>query len=104
MDLSKLSMAELKDLLAKACKEEKNRAKSDLDAARNEIFAIAQRLNMPLKELIGTGKGRPTQKVAVKYRNPADATQEWTGRGRPPLWVKEMLEAGADLQTAKVDA
>lgn len=104
MELSKLSMAELKDLLARSQKEEKNRTKSDLEAARNEIFAIAQRLNMPLKELIGTGKGRPTQKVAAKYRNPADANQEWTGRGRPPHWVKEMLGAGADLQTAKVNA
>ena len=46
MDLSKLSMAELKDLLGKALKEEKNRTKSDLEAARNEIFAIAQRLNL----------------------------------------------------------
>lgn len=104
MDLSKLSMAELKDLLGKALKEEKNRAKSDLVAARNEIFAIAQRLNMPLSDLIGSGRSKSSQKVAVKYRNPANSTQEWTGRGRPPHWVKEMLEAGADLQTAKVDA
>lgn len=104
MDLSKLSMAELKDLLEKAKHEEKSRAKSEVEAARNEIYAIAQRLNMPLKDLIGTGIRKTTGKVAVQYRNPANATEEWTGRGRQPKWVKELLASGKDLQTAKVKA
>lgn len=50
--------------------------------ARNEIYAIAQRLNMPMKDLIGTGIRKTTGKVAVQYRNPANATEEWTGGGR----------------------
>ena len=33
-------------------------------------------------------------KVAPKYRNPADKSQTWTGRGRMPLWVAELYEAG----------
>lgn len=37
MDFSKLGMAELKDLLEQARKEETNRAKSEVEAARNEI-------------------------------------------------------------------
>lgn len=103
MDLSKLSMTELKDLLEQVRKEEKSRAKSDVEAARNEIYAIAHRLGLPLKDLIGTGGVRkPTGKVPVQYRNPADATQEWTGRGRQPNWVKQLVASGKDLQTAKV--
>lgn len=102
MDLSKLSMAELKDLLTQAQKEEKNRAKSEVDAARNEIYAIAHRMGLPLQDLIGTGIRKTTGKVAVQYRNPANATQEWTGRGRQPNWVKELIASGKDLQTAKV--
>ena len=102
MDLSKLSMAELKDLLTQAQKEEKNRAKSEVEAARNEIYAIAHRMGLPLQDLIGTGIRKTTGKVAVQYRNPANATQEWTGRGRQPNWVKELIASGKDLQTAKV--
>lgn len=103
MDLSKLSVVELKDLLENAKKEEKSRTKSDLDAARNEIYAIAHRMGLPLKELIGNGHIRKhTGKVAVQFRNPADSSQEWTGRGRQPNWVKELLISGKNIQSAKV--
>jgi DNA-binding protein H-NS len=102
MDLSKLSLAELKDLSSRITKEEKKRAKADAEAARNEIYAIAHRLGVPLKDLIGTGVRKPMAKVAVQYRNPKDASQEWSGRGRQPKWVKELVASGADLQTAKV--
>lgn len=33
-------------------------------------------------------------KVAPKYRNPANAEQTWTGRGKPPLWALELRNAG----------
>jgi DNA-binding protein H-NS len=102
MDLSKLSLAELRDLSLRVTEEEKKRAKADVEAARNEIYAIAHRLGMPLKDLIGTGIRKPTSKVAVQFRNPANAAQEWSGRGRQPKWVKELVASGADLSSAKV--
>ena len=102
MDLSKLSMTELKDLLEQAKKEEKNRTKSEVEAARNEIYAIAHRMGLPLNDLIGTGIRKSTGKVAVQYRNPANATEEWTGRGRQPKWVKDLVASGKDLLSAKV--
>lgn len=40
---------------------------------------------------IGTTRG----KVAPKYRNPANAEQTWTGRGKPPLWALELKNAGS---------
>jgi len=36
----------------------------------------------------------PRGKVAPKYRNPADAAQTWTGRGKAPLWVQSLKSAG----------
>ncbi len=37
-------------------------------------------------------------KVAPKYRNPADADQTWTGRGKQPVWVREHVENGGALE------
>jgi len=34
------------------------------------------------------------KKVAPKYRNPSDANQTWTGRGRMPQWVQTLHAAG----------
>lgn len=39
---------------------------------------------------VATIKGRSSLSgttVAVRYRNPADHNQTWTGRGREPLWI-----------------
>ena len=41
MDLSKLNLAELKDLQAQIGAEMKSREKSDIEKARNDINAIA---------------------------------------------------------------
>ncbi len=36
-------------------------------------------------------KGR---KVKPKYRNPADRTETWTGRGRMPVWMAALVKKG----------
>jgi len=38
----------------------------------------------------------------VKYTNPLDARQTWTGRGRKPQWVVEALAGGKTLQDLEV--
>jgi DNA-binding protein H-NS len=43
------------------------------------------------------------KKVAPKYRNPADANQTWTGRGRMPQWVQALHTAG-NLASAEIKA
>lgn len=40
-------------------------------------------------------------KVPPKYRNPANAEQTWTGRGKAPLWVQALQQAGT-LETALI--
>lgn len=106
MDLSNLNATELKDLLERVKKEIQKREKAEVDNARNEIYAIAHRLGLPLESVIGEDGGkvrRPLGKVAVKYRNPKDVSQEWTGRGRQPQWVKSLLAAGVDLSVARIN-
>jgi DNA-binding protein H-NS len=102
MDLSKLSVADLRALQDQVSKQLKVAAQQDIAKAREEIQAIALRAGISLQELVKGGAAKKTSKVAVQYRNPANADQQWTGRGRQPKWVKEWLEAGKALDTLRI--
>jgi DNA-binding protein H-NS len=41
-------------------------------------------------------------KVHPKFRNPEPPHQTWSGRGRQPRWVSEMLEAGKSLEDLRI--
>jgi DNA-binding protein H-NS len=43
------------------------------------------------------GEGKKEERP-VKYRNPADASQTWTGMGRKPGWLVEALASGKTLE------
>lgn len=43
-------------------------------------------------------KGRSTGKVAPKYRNPANAKETWTGRGKQPRWLAGEIAGGRKLE------
>ncbi|CAM3143306.1 H-NS family nucleoid-associated regulatory protein [Janthinobacterium lividum] len=106
MDISSLSLAELKKLEAQAIQEIKTRQKGELEKARAEMLAIAQRVGVPLTQLIA---GAPKnivkggkQAVAAQYRNPENQEQQWSGRGRRPLWVKSWLEKHQTLDGIRI--
>ena len=103
MDLSHMSSADLRNLQEQVKRELKQRESQDLAKAREQILAIAQSVGVPLKDLVGNTVPRgKTGTVAPRYRNPADASQQWTGRGRQPKWVKDWLEAGKSIDGLKV--
>ena len=39
-------------------------------------------------------KAGTTRKVAPKYRNPANAKETWSGRGKQPRWLAELVKKG----------
>ncbi|WP_025918227.1 H-NS family nucleoid-associated regulatory protein [Herminiimonas sp. CN] len=106
MDLSGLSSADLRALQEQVKQELKKREQQDLTKAREQIMAIAQSVGVPLKELMGgqarAAKAAAVTKVAVRYRHPADASLQWTGRGRQPKWVQDWLASGQSLDALKV--
>jgi DNA-binding protein H-NS len=102
MELSNLSLAELRNLQDQVKQEMKKREHRDLVKAREQIMAIAQSVGIPLKELIATNVKVKTGTVAVRYRHPDDASQQWTGRGRQPKWVKEWVESGKSIDLLRV--
>jgi DNA-binding protein H-NS len=71
-----------------------------------KVAARRQELETQLSELLeisGNGNGSyrkhpKTRIVAVKYRNPKNADEVWSGRGRMPLWLGAEIKAGKDRQ------
>lgn len=45
-----------------------------------------------------TAASKPRAKVAPKYRNPKNASEVWTGRGRQPRWVAEFIKGGGKIE------
>ena len=49
-------------------------------------------------------QNKPRKPAKPKYRNPADESQTWTGRGRKPLWVVDYLQEHGWVEIDKEEA
>jgi len=92
IDLSDYNLAELKGLLFEVDKAIKERQRNELGAARERILAIARDAGLAPEQLLIDGAA-----TLPRYRNPADGSQTWSGRGRQPKWVVEALAGGKTL-------
>ena len=100
--LEKMTVKELMDLQRRVeamivVKQDRERIE-----IREKIQAIAKEHGFEVSELF-TGRGKSVRgkssSAVVKYRNPDDLTQTWSGRGRKPKW---MGEAGGDAERFRV--
>ncbi|MBV7377754.1 H-NS family nucleoid-associated regulatory protein [Maritimibacter dapengensis] len=97
-ELEKLKV-DIDKQLAKLAEDEKKVALAAAEKA-------AKAHGFSLKELSGVKPGRKAaapkkqdgrSKVAPKYRNPDNASETWTGRGRKPKWVEAYMANGGEL-------
>jgi DNA-binding protein H-NS len=106
IDLSGYNLGELKGLQYDIEKEIKIRQRQDVQKAREQILAIAQKAGVSVEELLATNvkktRKETGQKVQAQYRNPADKAQTWTGRGRKPRWIAEGLASGKTLDDFRI--
>jgi DNA-binding protein H-NS len=102
MELSNLSVADLRGLQENVKQELKKREHQEVADAREKILAIAKSVGVSVRELVNGSVRTKSGPVAVQYRNPHDASQQWTGRGRQPKWVKAWLDAGKTLDMVRV--
>lgn len=105
VDLSDYNLSELKGLQSDIEKEITNRQQQEVTKAREQIRSIAQNLGISVEELLTTGGGKSKstgKKVQAQYRNPADDTQTWTGRGRQPKWITEGVANGKSLDDFRI--
>ncbi len=96
VDISNLSVAELEALRGSIESVIVNRRQSELVNLRNAIEEMVADSGFTLDEVMqATASKKRT--VAPKYQNPADPSQTWSGRGRKPGWVEELVASGGNL-------
>ena len=95
-DLETMQLDELKKLR----RDVDTAIRSYQDRERKKALSVleerAQEMGYSLSELTSsTSKSRKV--YPPKYRDPDNASNTWSGRGRQPGWVKKLLEDGKSL-------
>ena len=115
IDITRMSAKELGSLINEAKKRKTTLAKrKPIAAVRKKMLALARTEGYTIAELFdgaapaatrapraaaGT-KAKPAKarktlgKVAPKYRNPDNADETWTGRGKQPRWLAALTSQG----------
>ena len=95
INYDKMTVKELADHIARAQKAlaaAKDRERSEL---KHKIASLAENAGFSVGELFGgRGKGKS---ISVKYMNPDNRSETWTGRGRKPNWLVAKLSKGAKI-------
>ncbi len=78
-----------------------------------KISAEQARLDQRLRQLVELGTApanvkkmpharRPYPQVFPKYRNPAQPSETWAGRGKQPRWLTAQLRSGKKLDDFRI--
>ena len=95
VNYDKMSAKELTEHIAKAQRALAAAKDRERAAVKQKIASLAENAGFSVGELFGgRGRGRGT---AVKFANPDNRSETWTGRGRKPNWLVAKLSKGAKL-------
>ncbi|HEX7338347.1 MAG TPA: H-NS histone family protein [Rhodanobacteraceae bacterium] len=102
VDISTLNAKQLNELIAKAEERKKSIRQEKVAKLREKINDLIKSEGYTFEDVFGgRRKGhRAGGKVPPKYRNPSNAEETWSGRGKRPRWFNAALKAGrkeADL-------
>jgi DNA-binding protein H-NS len=96
-NLNTLSPAELQSLIkdAQVALEQKQ------VGMRKQVIAqikdLAASIDVTVEIIDNKKSKRASGPVSVKYANPNNPNQKWTGRGMKPTWLKALIDQGHQL-------
>jgi DNA-binding protein H-NS len=99
-NLEKYTLKELNELSSRIEAELQRRKEAERASLKQRIDELTSKAGLSVQELYGMSKGRGAGrggKVAIKYMNPENKSETWTGRGRQPRWLAAKLAKGAKL-------
>jgi DNA-binding protein H-NS len=93
LNLNKMSIAGLNKLISDA-----QAALAQKQEIAEKVRKLAHDNGLDISDLMAADKPKKTRgKVSPKYKNPANGSETWTGRGRQPRWVADALAGGKSL-------
>lgn len=98
-DLQELSETELASVIENARKALQTRQDSKRKEGIAKIKELAASIGITV-EIVESSKpsSRKGTKVPVKYKDPANPSNQWTGRGVTPRWLQDFLQQGRSLE------
>lgn len=109
INLKPLTLSELQALHKRIDTAIARHEKKSKAAALAEVRKKAKSLGFALDELVSAPTAKPKKKPAKKaaprppaYRDPANAENTWSGRGPRPVWLREALAVGKQLEDFKI--
>jgi DNA-binding protein H-NS len=92
-NLERMSYAQLAEMEMRIARMKAQKQASERAAVRQKLIDFAAQHGFDIEELFGRGrKGKGT--VAIKYRDPKNEANTWTGRGRMPRWMVAATKSG----------
>jgi len=89
--LEKMSFAELAEMEAQIERLKSEKQNAERNALRQRLVDVAKEHGFDIHDLFGKGR---KGSVAVKYRDPKNPENTWTGRGRMPRWMAAATKGG----------
>lgn len=102
VDLQQYDTPTLKKLLVDIDKELNFRKREKARQARQELRRVAAKYGFTLDELLAGKMTRSSGEADAQYAHPSDPSKTWSGRGRRPLWLKELEESGYSLEQLRI--
>ena len=91
--LEKLTYAELAETRLRIDRLMVEKQNSERAQLRERMTAMAKEHGFDLRELLD-GRRKGKGQVAVKFRDPKNPENTWTGRGRMPRWMSAATKGG----------
>jgi len=89
--LEKMSFAELAEMEAQIERLKSEKQNAERNALSQRLVDVAKEHGFDIHDLFGKGR---KGSVAVKYRDPKNPENTWTGRGRMPRWMAAATKGG----------
>ena len=102
-NFNELSESELQSVIKNAEKALMARQDSKRKEVIAKIKGLAASIGVSVDIIEGGKKtARKGVKVPIKYRNPDNPAEVWTGRGMKPKWLRGMLESGRSIEDFEI--